>query len=46
MREPAAGRRGSGRGLEVQQGEAIDRLLERLYGTPPGVIERVKAITE
>jgi hypothetical protein len=35
-------------GLEVQHGggDAIDQLLERLYATPPGVIERVKAITE
>ena len=35
-------------GLEVQHGggEAVDRLLERLYGTPKTVIERVKAIAE
>jgi hypothetical protein len=35
-------------GLEVQHGggDAIDRLLGRLYATPPGVIERVRAITE
>jgi hypothetical protein len=35
-------------GLEVQHGggDAIDRLLERLYATPPSVIERVKAIAE
>jgi tripartite-type tricarboxylate transporter receptor subunit TctC len=35
-------------GLEVQvgSGEAIDRLLERLYATPKSVIERVKAIAE
>ena len=35
-------------GLEVQHrgGEAIDRLLERLYATPKTVIERVKAIAE
>jgi tripartite-type tricarboxylate transporter receptor subunit TctC len=35
-------------GLEVQHGggDAIDRLLERLYATPPSVIARVKAIAE
>jgi tripartite-type tricarboxylate transporter receptor subunit TctC len=35
-------------GLEVKHGggDAIDRLLERLYATPETVIERVKAITE
>jgi tripartite-type tricarboxylate transporter receptor subunit TctC len=35
-------------GLEVQHGggEAIERLLERIYATPKSVIERVKAITE
>ena len=35
-------------GLEVQHGsgEAIDRLLARLYATPKSVIERVKAIAE
>jgi hypothetical protein len=35
-------------GLEVQHGggDAIDRLLERLYGTPPSAIARVKAIAE
>jgi tripartite-type tricarboxylate transporter receptor subunit TctC len=35
-------------GLEVQHGggDAIDRLLERLYATPKAVIERVKAIAE
>ena len=35
-------------GLEVQHGggDAIGRLLERLYATPKTVIERVKAITE
>jgi hypothetical protein len=35
-------------GLEVQHGggDAIDRLLERLYATPETVIERVKAIAE
>jgi hypothetical protein len=33
---------------EVQHGsgEAIERLLERIYATPKSVIERVKAITE
>ena len=35
-------------GLEVQfgGGEAIDRLLARVYATPKDVIERVKAVTE
>jgi tripartite-type tricarboxylate transporter receptor subunit TctC len=35
-------------GLEVLHGggDAIDRLLERLYATSPSVIERVKAIAE
>jgi hypothetical protein len=35
-------------GLEVQHGggDAIDRLLERIYATPKTVIERVKAVTE
>jgi tripartite-type tricarboxylate transporter receptor subunit TctC len=35
-------------GLEVQHGggEAIDRLLERVYATPKEVIERVKAVAE
>lgn len=35
-------------GLEVQYGggEAIDRLLARVYATPKDVIERVKAVTE
>jgi tripartite-type tricarboxylate transporter receptor subunit TctC len=35
-------------GLEVQHGggDAIDRLLERLYATPKTVLERVKAIAE
>jgi hypothetical protein len=35
-------------GLEVQHGggDAIERLLERLYATPKPMIERVKAITE
>jgi tripartite-type tricarboxylate transporter receptor subunit TctC len=35
-------------GLEVQHGggEAIDRLLARVYATPKDVIERVKAVTE
>jgi hypothetical protein len=35
-------------GLEIQHGgsDAIDRLLERLYATPPSVIERVQAITK
>jgi tripartite-type tricarboxylate transporter receptor subunit TctC len=35
-------------GLEVQygSGEAIDRLLARVYATPKDVIERVKAVSE
>jgi len=35
-------------GLEVQHvgGEEIDKLLQRLYATPPPVIERVKAVAE
>jgi hypothetical protein len=35
-------------GLEVQHGggDAIDRLLERIYATPKTVIERVKAFAE
>jgi tripartite-type tricarboxylate transporter receptor subunit TctC len=35
-------------GLEVQHvgGEEIDKLLQRLYATPPAVIERVKAVAE
>ena len=35
-------------GLEVQHGggEAIDRLLERVYATPKDVIERVKQVAE